>query len=341
MPKRKILFFSVILCVLFICTGAPAGVSAAGLIDTEERCELMLEFTPDKSPAEGASFRLYRVASVSAACEFTVTEGFQQYPVEIQEEPEEDSWRILASTLSNYAADGSVKPDYAKRTDENGIAVFSDLPTGLYLVCGDAFQAERRIYTPQSFMICLPGLSEEDVWTYEATTEIKYDDRSDSEDTDIEVLKVWSDNNAASCPDEIEVELYDGSELYDTVTLSKENNWQYKWTELYGKTTWSVKEKNEPDGYTVTVERQGSRFVVTNKKVDSGTGNDSPGTSTDSNGTSTDSNGTPTDTSGTSTDSTLPQTGMLWWPVPLLTCAGLFLFMAGWIKYRQGGKKDE
>ena len=30
----------------------------------------------------------------------------------------------------------------------------------------------------------------------------------------------------------------------------------------------------------------------------------------------------------------LPQTGVLWWPVPVLACAGLFLFLIGWGKRR-------
>ncbi|KIR03186.1 hypothetical protein P261_02001 [Lachnospiraceae bacterium TWA4] len=34
--------------------------------------------------------------------------------------------------------------------------------------------------------------------------------------------------------------------------------------------------------------------------------------------------------------SRLPQTGLLWWPVPILACAGLVLFMIGWIIKRRG-----
>ena len=30
----------------------------------------------------------------------------------------------------------------------------------------------------------------------------------------------------------------------------------------------------------------------------------------------------------------LPQTGVLWWPVPLLACAGMALFLAGWARRR-------
>ena len=43
-------------------------------------------------------------------------------------------------------------------------------------------------------------------------------------------------------------------------------------------------------------------------------------------------------TSGGSSGSkkpTLPQTGQLWWPVPLLACGGMLCFLAGWVKNRR------
>ncbi len=37
----------------------------------------------------------------------------------------------------------------------------------------------------------------------------------------------------------------------------------------------------------------------------------------------------------------LPQTGMLWWPVPLLAVGGMIVFMIGWVKQRTDGDRDE
>ena len=37
----------------------------------------------------------------------------------------------------------------------------------------------------------------------------------------------------------------------------------------------------------------------------------------------------------------LPQTGMLWWPVPVLTICGLVLFMLGWGEYQKYGDANE
>lgn len=38
--------------------------------------------------------------------------------------------------------------------------------------------------------------------------------------------------------------------------------------------------------------------------------------------------------------SDLPQTGQLWWPVPLLAISGIFLFLIGWVRYR-GAQYEE
>lgn len=43
----------------------------------------------------------------------------------------------------------------------------------------------------------------------------------------------------------------------------------------------------------------------------------------------------------TEPDPTLPQTGQLWWPVPLLAAAGMTLFAAGWVLTRSKGQRDE
>ena len=37
----------------------------------------------------------------------------------------------------------------------------------------------------------------------------------------------------------------------------------------------------------------------------------------------------------------LPQTGVLWWPVPILACCGMGLFVIGWARRRQDGAGNE
>ena len=88
------------------------------------------------------------------------------------------------------------------------------------------------------------------------------------------------------------LELLKNGAVYDTVKLSEENSWRYGWTDLPAMENgqpvdWQVTELT-PEGYTVTVSREGETFLVTN----TGHGPQNPG------------------------EPTLPQTGSLWWPVP-------------------------
>ena len=60
------------------------------------------------------------------------------------------------------------------------------------------------------------------------------------------------------------VQLLRDGKVYDTVTLNEGNNWRHTWTGLDDDYTWRVVEYKTPEGYTVTVERQGITFVMTN-----------------------------------------------------------------------------
>ena len=87
------------------------------------------------------------------------------------------------------------------------------------------------------------------------------------------------------------------SEIYDTVKLSKNNNWKYTWEDLDESFKWSVSEEC-PEGYTVGVKKQGKTFVITNT-------------------------GIPVE------EPELPQTGMLWWPVFAGLSLGLVFVIIG------------
>ena len=161
-------------------------------------------------------------------------------------------------------------------------------------------------FTPSS-RLSLPNRRADDSWNYHVKAKCKYESRPDGGAIDLEALKVWKDGNNSERPRRIIVELYDGNTLYDTAELSAANNWKYQWKELYGNGSWTLKEKSEIPGYTVTVEKQENRFVITNEK-----------------------NGVPP-----ANDPTLPQTGMLWWPVPVLAVLGLTFFTVGMVRRKR------
>ena len=133
--------------------------------------------------------------------------------------------------------------------------------------------------------------------------------------------------------------------------MNAENNWQYAWDNLEDVYAWTVVEK-EMDNYYVGVVREGITFVIKNTYKPSSseqtpTTPDGQTTTTPDGKTPTTSPGgkTPTTTPGGKTPTTpggsskLPQTGQLWWPVPVLLSMGLLFILIGLIRRR--GYKNE
>lgn len=132
-------------------------------------------------------------------------------------------------------------------------------------------------------------------------------------------MKVWNDaGQEHDRPKKITVQLLKNGEVYDTVILNERNSWRYIWNDLpkYDKNglpiEWRVVELT-PEGYTVSITQESGTFVVTNTPKQP-------------------SVMPPTDQPK---EPTLPQTGELWWPVPVLAAAGLLLIAAGAGKKRK------
>lgn len=115
------------------------------------------------------------------------------------------------------------------------------------------------------------------------------------------VLKIWKNDeeHLDERPTSIEVALLRDGEVYEIVTLNEENGWQYTWMDLDGTYEWTVKEVTVLDSYTSSILQDGDLFILTNKY------------------------------------SEIPQTGQLWWPVPLLLMGGLTLIVIGLMQRRK------
>lgn len=180
------------------------------------------------------------------------------------------------------------------------------------------------------------------------------------------VVKVWNDGGGEdSRPDSVVVQLLQGNgTVADEVTLNATNSWTYEWTDLDADEDWQVVEKNVPEGYTVSVSRDGTTFTVTNTLApppppdhpdepdDPDDPPDDPDDPDDPDEPDTpdhpdepDEPDTPDepDKPDEPDEPDIPQTGQLWWPVPLLACGGMRLFLTGWLKRRNGdcGGTDE
>lgn len=147
-------------------------------------------------------------------------------------------------------------------------------------------------------------------------------------------------------------------EVEDAVILNAENGWSHTWTGLAGDARWQLAESEVPEGYTVLVHQEGILFVVTNSYSEEEP--EEPGTSErpespdDSKGPGRgetperfEKDETPlekavtevpastvTEAQETQGQPSLPQTGVLQWPVPVFAGIGLCLFLIGWKRRR-------
>lgn len=146
---------------------------------------------------------------------------------------------------------------------EDGKVNFEDLDLGLYLVKQTNKVEGYSVITP--YLVMIPRVIN-DEWTYNVTSKPKTDI---IRVIDLKVTKVWNKANSnisssINLPKEIEIELSKNGEVIDTVKLNSANNWKYTWKDLEKSDMYNVREVNVPKGYTVTYQKEGNLFIVTN-----------------------------------------------------------------------------
>ena len=146
---------------------------------------------------------------------------------------------------------------------EDGKVNFEDLDLGLYLVKQTNKVEGYSVITP--YLVMIPRVIN-DEWTYNVTSKPKTDI---IKVIDLKVTKVWNKANSnisssINLPKEIEIELSKNGEVIDTVKLNSANNWEYTWKDLEKSDMYNVREVNVPKGYTVTYQKEGNLFIVTN-----------------------------------------------------------------------------
>ena len=299
---------SLLLCLVSLATILPMRAEATGLIDAEAPLSLTVTFRSGDTALADLPFSLYQVADMDVYGELTVTEAFSAFRIDIRGENDE-AWRNLAATLEGYVAQSDIMPVDVGVTDETGCVTFPSpsvvLPRGLYFVPGFRYLQDGYLYEAESFLVLLPCVDEvSGEWIYDLDVQPKY---SQPEDLPMvrKVIKVWDDEGSEEKrPAQVVVQLLRDGEVYDTVTLSAENDWRCTWVDLSGHYRWTVVEQ-VPQGYTVEITQEGIAFIV--KNTYKGTTPSTPN---------------------------LPQTGQLWWPVPVLAAAGLFCLVLGLLRRR-------
>ena len=198
-----------------------------------------------------------------------------------------------ANALENRILMDGIEADASVTSDSLSTASFTGLETGIYLVVGkDVFQ-DGVFYMPQVSLVSLSG---------DLSVDLKYE--MSDKPSRIHVLKVWKKDNKKSRPKSIEVCLLrsDGI-VVDKVKLNSDNQWSTTWDHLSTLYTYRVMETSVPSGYKESCTREKDTIVLTN------TGNLTDKVK--------------------KKDEVLPNSGQLWWPVPVLLFVGLVLFGLG------------
>lgn len=267
-----------------------------------------------KYPLDNVQFSFYKVAEYSEYGCFNIVEPFTSYKDQIQsfeliENNSKDfrakDWDYLADTLNAYVVEKNISPSFDKITNCDGIISLAGIDKGLYLLLCETVEKEEQVYTAAPVLISVPNIDKEGTWVNQVTVnyigKVGIVPLYDS----YKVTKIWVCDDNKIIPNEVVVELYknDSKEVYSTVKLNENNNWEYEWTNLPKGCQWIVVEKVVPDYYKVSYQIDGNNFYIINTYS-------APQTEIE-------------------TDKKLPQTGQPWLPVIYLFIIGLTLIILG------------
>lgn len=338
------------LCVCIFCL-LPVRASAAARIDVGQPTSLGLTYRYGTTTLPGVSVYVYRVAEVSDTGLFTLTGELAGEKVAVNHLTS-SQWEAAAQTLSGYVAADKMPAADTGKSDANGQISFSSLKTGLYLVVASRLRYGSYTYTFAPFLISLPNLENGNNWVYNVTANPKIDrDRNSGGGgggsgggggggapgkISYQIVKHWSDSGYENeRPRSVSVEILKNGESYAVRSLSESNNWTYFWTADDDGSDWQVVEREVGDAYTVTVTGNSTAFALTNTRNIEIIDDEVP------------LGPAPSGTEEILDDSTpasggkLPQTGQLWWPVPLLSVSGLLLFGLGWVLDKRGKRHEQ
>lgn len=210
----------------------------------------------DNIKIEGAEITLYKIANAKEEAHnliFEYVDELSNCNLSIESLKAEDVSKCITKDITGIK----------KITSAEGVVYFDELDLGLYLVKQTNRVSGFSKIDP--FLVIIPS-EIDNKWIYDIESEPKTDI---IRTIDLSVKKVWNttktnNNDSISLPKSIDIQLLLNDEIIDTVTLSEENNWQYTFSNIEKNDNYVVREVNVPNGYTVTYQKDGNLFIVTN-----------------------------------------------------------------------------
>lgn len=320
---RRVAAVVLLLALIALCAYPVRAAWGEDDIDVGREGSLAVSYRAGDVAVAGATVEVRRVADVTPSGAADLIDPYTSYGVTLDND-DAAGWRAAAQALSGYAARDGLPADASAATDASGSVSFAHLEPGMYLVTSDAVEQGGFRYAQEPALVMVPQLAEDGRWLYDASVVLKVEAEqlpTDDVRTRVEVAKFWLDDDAATRPERVTVQLLRDGEVYDECDLSARNGWSHVWGDLDAESTWRVVEADVPDGYTVAAHREGDTFVIENRATDGG----SPGGGTGEGGSHDLWN--PFDL--------IPQTGVSHWVIVPTAAVGLALIAFGWHRDRR------
>lgn len=288
-------------------------------------------------PLKDMEWNVYKAADISDSG-FIISDKFSQFPVVFDTSSQEKT-KNLAFTLQSYVLALKPVPDRTLKTSSDGTAVFDNLEKGCYLAVSGTVVSDDTVYYASPVLVNIPDTdgSESSVLSVPKTESVKL--HQDSFDMNITVEHKWQKPSESS---EVTVILIKDGTEYDRAVLNKDNDWSYTWGHVPEDGRWTVIKVNPDKNWTVSYEldtrtdgsTKNCRFIILSDtdipQAESGSETGETVPESESTGPANDSY----------ISGSLPQTGQLWWPVPVLSFLGTAVFASGWYLYNKDHKKS-
>ncbi|MGN1403460.1 MAG: Cna B-type domain-containing protein [Ruminococcus sp.] len=349
---------SAVLCALGVLLFMSACLLLPAAADHAAHSLTLLCRSDDVTLAD-MQWDIFAVGERSNDNTYKLTGDFADYPVSM-EDLSASALQDAADTLENYAIVDQHVPLETKKTDATGSLCFDGLDKGLYLLSGYSKVVGNTRYIPSAVLIEISDAdSSLDLLSY---PKFRKKELPTSNNSSFSVTKVWlHDENAVyDRPATLKIALYCDREFEREIVLDESNNWTYSWS-ADSLSEWRVKEIEVPDNYTVVYRFNEVQYLVINSFSTVRSSTVTPPsteelittsdltteltTQSSAQGQTTASvtasgSGSISATVSTvvtlssgggsgGTNTKLPQTGQLWWPVPVLAAAGLILIVVG------------
>lgn len=197
-------------------------------------------------PDYNGTLSLYRVGNSDAVFD----EVFQNSGLDL-DISDENAFRLTCSAVEGFVFQHNIEPVQAG-VAHNGRVYFKGVPDGMYLLSGTKFETELGSY------FVVPAIS---IVDDNSSIECKFTFVKKSEPQSLTVRKVWVNSDGES---EVHVDLLKDEDVFDSVVLNADCNWEHVWPSLSVDSRWTVVEKDVLDGYKCSVEADENVVTITN-----------------------------------------------------------------------------